>query len=122
MLLIKTTLKESPINGIGIYASEYIPKGTIIWRFSYLIDSYIREADIEDMTELEKEFILKYAYKEKGVHVLCVDNARFMNHSDDANTYETKSETIAKTDIEIGEEITCNYNEFCENGLGFISD
>ncbi len=41
MLLIKTKLDLSKIHGIGLFAGEDIPKGTIIWRFNSLIDIYI---------------------------------------------------------------------------------
>ena len=32
--LVKTSIEDSPINGKGLFAGEFIPKGTIIWEFS----------------------------------------------------------------------------------------
>ena len=42
----------------------------------------------------------------------CSDNARFMNHSENSNTYEKPDGTYAAFDIEIGQELTCNYANF----------
>ena len=33
MLLVKTKIKSSEIAGIGLFADEFIPKGTCTWRF-----------------------------------------------------------------------------------------
>lgn len=33
MLLVKTRLGISSIHGIGLFADELIPKGTVTWRF-----------------------------------------------------------------------------------------
>jgi len=38
MLLIKTYLDKSPIHGIGVFAGEFIKKGTQVWEFNPLID------------------------------------------------------------------------------------
>jgi SET domain-containing protein len=34
MVLVKTKVKESPIHGLGLFADQFIPKGTEIWRFT----------------------------------------------------------------------------------------
>ena len=33
MLLVKTYLDRSPIHGLGVFAAEFIRKGTRVWRF-----------------------------------------------------------------------------------------
>ncbi|HEY9586021.1 MAG TPA: hypothetical protein VJJ27_00060 [Candidatus Paceibacterota bacterium] len=34
MLLIKTKVKSSKIHGLGLFADQFIPEGTEIWRFT----------------------------------------------------------------------------------------
>ena len=38
MLLVKTKLNISPIHGIGLFAVEFIPAKTIVWKFHPAID------------------------------------------------------------------------------------
>ncbi len=117
MLLVKTYLSISniPGAGLGCFADQEIKNGEKIWKFSHLIDRVYSEEKIEFFSELEKSFIKKYAYKQNGLYYLCVDNAKFFNHSDDnCNTKDPENEpcTYASRDIKIGEEILSNYNNF----------
>ena len=41
MMLVKAQLKESPIEGIGVFAAEPIAKGTEVWRFEPQFDKEI---------------------------------------------------------------------------------
>ena len=34
MLYVKTKIRLSKVHGIGLFADENIPKGTVIWRFT----------------------------------------------------------------------------------------
>ncbi|MGZ4055202.1 MAG: SET domain-containing protein [Bacteroidia bacterium] len=116
MLTVKTSLKLSaiPNAGIGLFAEEFIPKGTKIWEFTPGLDLKFTEEEYSKFNDLNTDFLFKYTYKCNGEYILCVDNGRFINHSDDANTDDSSSffQTIAKKDIQAGEEITSNYNEF----------
>jgi SET domain-containing protein len=116
MLLVKTTLKTSliPGAGLGCFAAEFIPEGTVIWEFNPLIDKLFTQSDVEQFTKLEQEFINTYCYKHDGLYYLCVDNGRFINHSNNPNTREdvVKQTTIAYRDIRIDEEIVSNYAHF----------
>jgi SET domain-containing protein len=119
MLLVKTKLGLSAINGIGLFADQFIPQGTIIWKFTEGVDLKIPD---EKLVELEKEYPLedlkKYMYRSKssGLHILCGDDGRFINHSSRANTLDTSEDdegyTVAAKDIQPGEEITSDYNGF----------
>ena len=117
MLKIKTTLKTSPINGIGLFADEDIAEGTIVWEFD-AIDSKYTQGQYDTFTEIEKEFLNKYSYKFEGEYILCVDNARFFNHSDSPNcgSFDYSSGTLGNTqairNIKAGEELTDDYNYF----------
>ena len=119
MLLIKTKLDVSPIHGIGLFADEFIAEGTIIWKFNDLIDLRFAEDRIEQLAESAREQIKKYSYREKhsGLYVLCGDDARFFNHSEDPNCLdiysgEEQDLTVARRDVKAGEELTCNYALF----------
>jgi len=46
MLQVKTYVKESKIHGNGLFAKEFIPKGTIIWKFDSRLDTKISEESI----------------------------------------------------------------------------
>ena len=116
MLTIKTSLRLSAIPGagMGLFAEEFIPKGAKIWEFTPNLDLKFTEKEYSQFTHLNADFLYKYTYKCNGEYILCIDNGRFINHSDDANTDDSSSflKTIAKKDIQPGEEITSNYNEF----------
>ena len=116
MLIVKTSLKMSSIPGagIGLFADEFIPKGARIWEFTPNLDLKLSKKEYDNFTGLNADFLYKYTYRCNGEYILCVDNGRFINHSDDANTDDSSSflQTLAKRDILAGEEITSNYNEF----------
>ncbi|MFH1649924.1 MAG: SET domain-containing protein [Candidatus Woesearchaeota archaeon] len=118
MLLVGTYLDTSKIQGIGLFAAEFIPKGTLVWRFTPGLDFVLKKKDLDELPEIAKSWVLRYAYynKDEGGYVVCIDDARFFNHSETPNTDNSdKADTIAKMDIQKGEELTCNYFEFAAN-------
>jgi len=119
MMLVRTTLSQSPIAGIGLFAAEFIPKGTVVWEFNPLVDLVLTQEEVETLSPTAREQFYNYAYFDDAYqkYVLCGDDARFFNHSDDPNCTHPIDEqgpdiTIAARDIDIGEEITCDYYEF----------
>lgn len=122
MLLVKTKVAPSQIAGNGIFAEEFIPRGTVIWDFHEGYDLVLTTDQIEALRDsaiskgLEPilyKTIKKYAYREGDAYILCGDDARFTNHSDDPNTRNGKGhQSVAWRDIKAGEEITCDYYEF----------
>lgn len=120
MLLVKTRLGMSPIEGIGVFADEFIAKGTPTWTFTPGLDQLLSKDVIAAMAEPLKSALLRYSYLDKktGLYIYCLDNARFVNHSDNANTRgdygdnDAFGRDVATRDIQAGEEITCNYDEF----------
>jgi len=111
MLQIRTYVDRSPIEGLGLFAAEDIPKGTIIWALSGA-DSVLHRHQVGCMSEIEQVFINKYSFKIKGFYYLCVDDARFMNHSTSPNTSDLNDNTVASRDIAKGDELTCDYSLF----------
>ena len=117
MLLVKTKIGPSNIEGIGCFADEFISKGTKVWQFQEGFDSKIPKEEVEKLSESGKYQFLKYAYlTDAGIYVLCFDDARFFNHSDNPNVVELddgdQGINIAARDIQKGEEILCDYKFF----------
>ena|SRR3989338_10450499 len=115
MLCIKTKLKPSKISGIGLFADEPIMKGAVVWKFEPSIDILLSEKEISNLSEPAKEQFYNYAYLDNnyGKYLLCGDDARFFNHSDNPNCNDELSDmTIAERNIMGGEELTVNYKKF----------
>jgi len=120
MLLIKTKIKESPIHGIGLFADQYIPRGTEIWRFTDGFDTKFTREEITAFPELLQVYIAKYAWKSVKSDLYCfsADNGKYFNHSENPNVLseyrdnEQEVITVAVRDIEVGEELLDNYSSF----------
>jgi len=116
MMLVRTYLSNSAIEGVGIFAAEPIKAGDVIWRLEPKFDVFFTGADIEELPPHMQDFISRYSYphmRKPGIWVLEADNGRFMNHSQSPNTDFTGfEEGFATRDIAPGEEITCNYHDF----------
>lgn len=117
MLLVRTTLKVSPLHGIGLFAVEFIPRGTQVWKHNPLIDLKLTPDQLEGLSPPAREQIAAYSYRQRssGLYVLCGDDARFFNHSTHANCIDVTGEdgsgiTLAAMDIQAGEELTCDYS------------
>jgi SET domain-containing protein len=130
MLTVRTYLATAGEKGIGLYAAEFIPKGTIWWKDDWSFNRVFSVEQIKNASEIIQNFMLHYAsLKSNGTWYLYIDNARFVNHSDNPNTIqvnggsrEIEGDWITLRDIAVGEEITSDYNLFCEtckDGLVF---
>jgi len=100
----------NPEIGYGVFATEPIPQGTIVM----FEDPFDIKVTPEIYTSLHEEFraILEFfGYVNlEGNAVFSWDNARYINHSCDANTLPTGYMlVIAIRDIAEGEEITLDY-------------
>lgn len=122
MLRIKAYLDKSLINGIGIFAGEDIPEGKIIWEFNPLVDIVYSGEEWNNLTRgispESLQHILRFTYKSNGKYYLCVDSAQFMNHGNDSYNVGNNSENdtmFARRSIKQGEELLCNYFEYCDS-------
>ena len=86
MLMVKTRLGPSDIAGIGLFADQDIPKGTVTWQFMSGYDLLLTHGEIDRLPEPARSNLRDHAYHDaaSGLYILCVDNARFMNHAADA--------------------------------------
>ena len=119
-------MNKSEINGIGLFAAEFIPKGTLIWKFVPGFDFVLKKKDFNELSEIGKSFILRYGYYDENEdgYVVCVDDARFFNHSITSNSLSMYSDegllmTKTITDIKEGEEITDDYSTFVKGFKGY---
>ncbi|MBI3571942.1 SET domain-containing protein [Candidatus Kaiserbacteria bacterium] len=120
MLLVKTRIGPSTIDGTELFAAEFIPKGTRVWDYRPDFDLDLTQDQIDALPEIAKRFALRYAYHSKftGKWILCADDGRFFNHSDKPNTTSIDSPDglvnaeVASRDIQSGEELTTDYRSF----------
>ncbi len=122
--VVPNRVGPSRIEGIGAFAVEDIPKGTVVWRFDPAIDRLYDPAELAGLHPVARDFLMRYAYlhAKTGKYVLCCDNSRFVNHADDPNTRgefppdgHPEGLDRAVRDIRAGEEITCDYRTFDED-------
>lgn len=114
MLRVKTFIKRSDVHGTGLFAAQFIPKGTTTWQYDPEFDVSFTQEQVNALPDLQKSYILYYAYLDKDLNklVLCADNQRYINHSKNTNIESTVREDVASRDINEGEELLCNYNQF----------
>lgn len=125
MILIKSNLAPSKIHGIGLFADEFILKDTKVWEFYKGFDLAITKEEFNKLSLAAQEDVLNYAYinKKTGKYILCSDDSRFFNHQKNPNVRCLYSKDdpnndvvcFVNRDIEKGEELTCDYEEFDDN-------
>lgn len=119
MLHVRTTIKPSPIHGIGLFADQHIKKGTIVWQFEPGLDLVVCEPRFRNLPAFIQTYLKRYAYLNRNnCYVLCFDDAKHFNHAAKPNVVGVPSLSadedidIAARDIAPGEELTTNYSEF----------
>ena len=115
MLYVKTYLDKSSIQGIGVFADEFIPKDTLVWAMHDL-DMMIEKQYFNALPEIAQEFIKIHGDWDIQLQKITMsfDNDKFMNHSFTPNIRFVNQRTFADRDIQKGEEMTINYYEFDE--------
>lgn len=129
MLLVKTMVKSSAIAGMGLFADENIKEGTPVWQYTPETCNVITKqqftALLQSFHKTEKQLIqyyLTYTYYQEKLNglILCMDNGRFVNHSENPNlkgpASMPKSDSwqysVACRDIKKGEELTEDYRTY----------
>jgi hypothetical protein len=111
MIHPKTEIKYiDDLVGYGVVAKAFIPKGTITW----VLDEFDRkftQKEFEAFDGTYQDILQTYSYRDNnGEFVLCWDNARFVNHSFNANCLTTAYDfELAIRDIFPGEQLTDDY-------------
>lgn len=108
-MLVKTYVNQSSIEGLGLFAGDDIPAGTLIWAYHENFDQVLDDARIDAMPAWQSEFFKKYCFSNNDLYYYCIDDARFMNHSSKPNVIDKPEGTVAARRIKAGEEICCDY-------------
>lgn len=114
MFLFKTEVKVAadPRMGLGLFATEFIPKDSVVWEFVEGVDIKVSIDRVKQMSDAQQEYFNKYAWTEDNYYYSSCDLTNFVNHSYAPNLDNTKDVTIALRNIEPGEELFTNYAEF----------
>jgi len=96
--------------GYGVFATEFIPAGTITWVRDDL-DQTITAEEVDNLPPQYRAILDKYAFTDAdGRLVLCWDHARFVNHCCEATCLSPGYDfEIAVRNIKAGEELTDDY-------------
>ena len=112
MLIINTYLDKSKIHGVGVFADEFIKKETLISKIIPGLDCIVEKDSLKNLDHSIKKHFNDHAYNydlDSSLLVLELGNTNYINHSDNSNI---DNEGYASRDINIGEELTCNYKLF----------
>jgi hypothetical protein len=96
--------------GSGVFATRFIPRGTITWA-QCALDHVLSPAAVHALGAPYRPLLDRYAYRNgRGDHVLCWDLGRYMNHSCRPAVLSPGFDIdVAVRDVEAGEELTCEY-------------
>ncbi len=112
MMLVRTYVAPSEIQGLGLFATEKIRKGTPMQVESPIFDIILTQGQMNKLTPIAKAHLETYAWTDDmGLKHIGVDNDKYSNHSDNPNMGVPGGDrrmtiTVALRDIEAGEEIT----------------
>ena len=128
MMMVDTELRPSSIHGLGVFLLEPVRKGDLIWRFDARIDRVYSLDEVASLPAHVQRYLRTYSTwnEAAGLYVLCGDNGRFFNHSEDPTTVSNAisfGEDHAVRDLAAGEELTSDYTTICDdvrqNGADF---
>ena len=99
-----------PAIGYGVFATRFIPKGTILWALDEF-DRVLSLDEVRALPDLLRTQVETYAYVDSsGSFILCWDFGRYMNHSCEPTSRSVgEAFEIAVRDIHPGEQLTCEY-------------
>jgi SET domain-containing protein len=124
MLTVSTYLAPSAIEGLGVFAGEFIERGRLLWSLNPKFDIFVYPHEVGTYPPHLQDYLARYTYPHlemPGVVILDCDNGKFMNHTLTPNTdFRIFDRGYALVDIAAGEEITCNYHEFDPGFVGFF--
>ncbi len=120
MLLVPIEARQSSIHGLGVFATAFIAKGTLVWQFDPGVDKLHPSDWVRRQPPHVRRFFASYGVKSlDGQHYyLAGDQTLFINHSltpnmapDPRRRVHDEEVVVATRDIQPGEELTINYGE-----------
>jgi SET domain-containing protein len=125
MMLIETRVQPSAIHGSGLFATNFVPRGTPVWRFQEGFDREFTPEQFSSLPPEARKHLRWFAFFDAANNcwVLSGDHACFMNHGSNPNTGAVSDAklpvvTVALRDIAAGEELTCDYVAFDAEAAG----
>ncbi|WP_405773629.1 SET domain-containing protein [Streptomyces sp. NBC_00859] len=117
MLTKGIDVRASRTHNVGLFATEPIPIGTAIWNPCVKCSRWSKE-EVAALPEARFAALDIYGHLlSDGSLLLPCLGAYLMNHSCEANVLDTGLDFgVAVRDIAAGEEVTCDYATFTEDG------
>ncbi|MGI0141662.1 MAG: SET domain-containing protein [Candidatus Micrarchaeales archaeon] len=117
-------IKETGKYGKGLFATQFIPKGTIIDSYSLCkkCGTYSKE-ELAKLSKKEHNFVIHHEQKTKaGLRAkYCDERLSYTNHSCNSNILESdEGFDIAIKDIKKGEEVTEDYRRYGSKKTHFV--
>jgi len=118
MFYKKVYLAPSDVHGIWLFAGEAIKKWETVWIPSEVFTLHIPQDAYDALPKEDQEVIAHYGYfhKEQKIWHFSAENARYINHSvqPTIGIVVENDWVMALVDIEPGQELTQNYQDFEE--------
>ena len=115
MIIKKIILKQSDIEGLGVFADENIKKCDQICDYDSEVakkcEIIFSEKEVLSYPKNIRDFIIKYSYEEplgSDTIIVSLDHEKFINHSKNPNI---SYKGVATRNIAKGEELTYDYKE-----------
>jgi uncharacterized protein len=101
---MKIIIKDSAIQGKGVFAGRDFKKGDIVMKWDTSVVLAKKEA--EKIPKRQRKYLVFY----KGKYILAQPPEKYLNHSCEPNTKEGNLCDIAIRNIVKGEELTTDYS------------
>ena len=124
-LLVKTKVKPSTIEGLGLFTEQDIDKGAVVWVHDPILDGWFDSGDLKRYSESTKDYIKHFCCydSKKKAWIKSCDNANWMNHSNKPNLGSPDYYIhVALKDIKAGQELTLDYDMIGDDDEFFDSE
>jgi hypothetical protein len=109
MIVVPVRVKRSTLQGKGVFAAKAIRKGAVVVRMGLKERHYTRK-QLRGFSRRYRETLKKYGYWEGAdKFVYPTDEAKYLNHSCEANVVKDGRVDRAARNIRAGEELTYDY-------------
>jgi SET domain-containing protein len=120
MLAPLFTVKKVKGKGYGLFAKQFIPRGTVVF-YECPKCKVLPKSAFQKLSPAQRKKLLFHAYTVKnGSVVMPCGDTKYMNHCCDSNILDTgKGFDVVVQDIAKGREATCDYRVFYDKDWGF---